>query len=107
MTDEKKHRFLPDVNVKNSCKNLHLTTEKEACPCCGYITIPKGDNLAYICPVCFWEIDVFLHNEDEKSDQNHGLTLKEARENYQKLGAVKIDLQNYCRMPTANEYPNK
>ncbi|MBR6748421.1 MAG: hypothetical protein IKM07_05730 [Clostridia bacterium] len=29
------------------------------CPCCGEITIPNGgDALAYICPVCLWEIDL-------------------------------------------------
>ena len=60
------------------------------CPCCGNITIPYGgDALAYICPICWWEIDLFIQSDDEPSDQNHGLTLHQARENYKTYGAVK------------------
>lgn len=31
------------------------------CPCCGYLTFPapKEEAIACICPVCFWENDVF------------------------------------------------
>lgn len=36
--------------------------EKYPCPCCGYLTypVPREDAIAYICPVCFWENDVFV-----------------------------------------------
>ena len=39
------------------------------CPCCGYLTYPtpKEYAVAYICPVCFWENDVFTSDEDELS----------------------------------------
>lgn len=39
------------------------------CPCCGYLTYPtpKEYAVAYICPVCFWENDVFTSDEDECS----------------------------------------
>lgn len=78
------------------------------CPCCGFITIPnKGDALAYICPVCFWEIDLFINSDDEPSDQNHGLTLNEARKNYEKHGVVMPNLKEHCREPKEWEYPNK
>lgn len=70
------------------------------CPCCGYITIPnQGDALAYICPVCFWEIDLFIQSETEPSDQNHGLTLIQARENYKQYGAVEKHLVQHARAP--------
>lgn len=38
------------------------------CLCCGYKALPllKEDSLAYICPVCFGENDVFI-----SSDENH------------------------------------
>jgi len=36
--------------------------------------------MAFICPVCFWEINLFIKSEDESSDQNHDLTLDQARE---------------------------
>ena len=57
------------------------------CPCCGNITIPNGgDALGYICPICYWEIDLFIKSDDEPSDQNHGITLNQARENYKQFG---------------------
>ncbi|MBP1581404.1 MAG: hypothetical protein J6A26_03285 [Oscillospiraceae bacterium] len=78
------------------------------CPCCGYITIPKGgEDTAYICPVCFWEMDAFLQSEDEPSDQNHGLTLNEARENYRAYGATLERLKQYCRPAKEHEIPHK
>lgn len=76
------------------------------CPCCGNITIPNGgDATAYICPVCLWEIDPFAASEEEQSDQNHGLTLMQARENYRKYGAVLERLKQYCREPLPEELP--
>ncbi|MEG6617206.1 CPCC family cysteine-rich protein [Peptococcaceae bacterium 1198_IL3148] len=76
------------------------------CPCCGFITIPNnGDALAYVCPICLWEIDLFIQSDDEASDQNHGLTLIEARKNYQQFGAVLANLKKYCREPQKHEYP--
>ena len=49
--------------------------EKYPCPCCGYLTypVPREDAIAYICPVCFWENDVFVTSVDEPSDENHGI----------------------------------
>ena len=61
-----------------------------SCPCCGYRTlpVPAEDAIAYICPVCFWENDVFLRSGNEPSDENHGLTLLQGQENYRQYGAV-------------------
>jgi len=75
------------------------------CPCCGCKTfpVPKEDALAYICPVCFWENDVFDLNEDQPSDENHGMTLRQARESYRRLGAVRKDLLPYVRSPLPEE----
>lgn len=54
------------------------------CLCCRNETlpVPASDAVAYICPVCWWENDVFLNSPDEPSDENHGMTLLEAQENY-------------------------
>lgn len=92
-------------------KPTHMKEEEQPhredyvpCPCCGYRTIPNhGDAIAYICPVCFWEIDVFLSGEEEPSDENHGLTLNEARKNFGRYGAVLQSLKPHCRMPTEGE----
>ena len=107
-----KHLFLPTAS---NCFTKDLLTDSKGntgqevrgnapCPCCGCITIPNhGDALAYICPVCLWEIDLFIHTENESSDQNHGLTLLQARENYKKFGAVLPGLKRYCREPREDE----
>lgn len=58
------------------------------CPCCGQPTYPVAPEnaLAYICPVCYWENDLFVHTDDEPSDENRQLTLNQARENYREFG---------------------
>ena len=86
---------------------------KYACPCCGYKTLPVPikEATAYICPVCFWENDIFIQSLDEPSDENHQLTLRKARENFKKFGAVeKRFLPNGittlgARAPLENEKP--
>jgi len=99
-----KYRYLPESTCTEVTEEIPVYVCEEwhpgepdihpdadtPCPCCGNITIPYGgDALAYICPICRWEIDLFIQSDDEPSDQNHGLTLNQARENYKKFGAVK------------------
>lgn len=52
------------------------------CLCYGNDTlpVPTEEAIAYICPVCWWENDVFLKSSDESSDENHVMTLMEAQE---------------------------
>lgn len=78
-----------------------------SCPCCGCLTLPRAreDALGFICPVCFWENDVFTLADDEPSDCNHGLTLLEGRENYHRLGACTEDCVKYVRKPKKFEQP--
>lgn len=77
------------------------------CPCCGYLTfpVPKEEALAFICPVCFWENDVFDPGEDDPSDENGGMTLREGRENFKKYGAVRPGLVRHARPPRPGEIP--
>ena len=69
------------------------------------IPVPKEDALAYICPVCLWENDVFDPGEDQPSDENRGMTLAEGREAYKKLGAVREEFLKYARKPLPEELP--
>ncbi len=82
------------------------------CPCCGYKTlpVPAKEAIAYICPVCFWENDIFIQSTEEPSDQNHQMTLSKARENFKKYKAVdKRFLYHgtdiYAREPKEEEKP--
>ena len=79
------------------------------CPCCGYLTlpVPRAEAIASICPVCFWENDVFDPGEDDPSDENRGLTLRQGRENYRRWGAVRPDLVVHARPPRPEERPKE
>ena len=94
-----------EINAKDEEKvveNTRVENEIVAnalCPCCGNKTIPNhGDALDYICPICFWEIDLFMKSENESSDQNHGLTLVEARQKCKRYGAVLPHLKKLCKI---------
>ena len=75
------------------------------CPCCGCRTfpVPTAAALAYICPVCMWENDLFTTSDDEPSDENHGLTLNQGRENFKTLGVCDSRLARYARKPLPEE----
>lgn len=77
------------------------------CPCCGFRTfpVPPEEAIAYICPVCMWENDVFTASEEEPSDENHGLTLRQGRENFGKYGVCDPRLARYARPPLPEEQP--
>lgn len=80
---------------------------KKTCPCCGNLTIATDNkNLIHpgtICPVCYWEIDPFINNDNERSDQNSGLTLAQARLNYKTFGAAGEQWVNAVRKPYDTE----
>ena len=78
---------------------------KYLCPCGGYYTLPmpQKDAVAFICPVCFWENDIFVTQEDEPSDENHGLTLQEARAHFQIYGASDSRFLSCVRKPLPDE----
>ena len=81
---------------------------REKCLCCGYKTLPeKPENcITFVCPVCFWENDVFMKNiydVKEKSDSNKGMTLKEARENFKRYGACNKEFISKVRKPMLDE----
>jgi len=58
------------------------------CKCCSNKTlpVPADEAIAFICPICRWENDVFAADDNEPSDENHGLSLNEGRKNYVKYG---------------------
>ncbi len=99
---------------------------KVYCLCCGYKTLSaRGDY--DICPVCFWEDELFMDTNALESDApeivllydklafenilqvrsgaNKGLTLLEARENYKQFSACDRDMIRNVRPPNDNEKP--
>lgn len=109
-----KFMFLPTAyNYGSERPELPQEPEPTAgeypCPCCGYLTfhIPIEAAIAGICPVCYWENDVFDPGEDDPSDENGGMTLRQGRENFKQYGAVRPDLAKYTRPPLAAERPDE
>ena len=105
-----KYKYLP--TAASNCKE-NIIPEKDCevkgfypCPCCGYLTlpVPEEEAIAYICPVCFWENDVFIKSNDEPSDENHGMTLNQGRSNYKLFGACSKKMLAHVRQPRADEY---
>lgn len=92
---------LQDVS-KDMC--IESRSAKYPCPCCGCYTLPvdKSEAIAYICPVCFRENDVFTTRDDEPSDENHGMTLNEARAEFKRIGA-KEEFLKHVRKPYPEE----
>ena len=108
MEGRKKFLYLPQMTAGGPrTKKPQEQKGMYSCPCCGYKTfpVPKEDAVAFICPVCFWENDVFGQAEDAPSDENRGMTLRQGRENYRRFGAVRPDLVQYARQPKAEELP--
>lgn len=107
-----------------------MKEKKVICLCCGYRTLDERGAFD-ICPICFWEDDpyimfdkldetgeidsVYKHNncDDEDytgedildivSSANHGLTLRQGRDNYKKTGACCEEMLQYCRKPRKTE----
>ena len=113
MNGEHKYRYLPEVgnkpsdalNTDNTRKND--ATKKYPCPCYGYLTlpVPQEEAIAYICPVCYWENDVFTSSETEKSDENHGLSLRDGRINFLTFGSCDKRFKDKVRKPLTEEIP--
>lgn len=109
----KAHRrvYLPEAS-NNLAEPQQAEPPKEyrgehPCPCCGCLTlpVPQEEAIAYICPVCYWENDVFLSDDEEPSDENHGMTLLQARENYRAFSACSKRFLTYVRAPKPTELP--
>lgn len=106
----RKSLYLPEVT--NDCGkilDLNIGCEEKGvypCPCCDYLTfsVPKEEAIAYICPVCYWENDVFIKSADESSDENHGMTLHQGRSNYKLFGACSQDMLIHVRKPKPEEF---
>lgn len=91
------------------------------CLCCGYRTLDsRGDY--DICPVCFWEDDRYIdfdgknlstlyHKKnptveelmDKPSGANHGLTLRQGKDNYLSFGACEKSILEHVRDPHDDE----
>jgi hypothetical protein len=75
------------------------------CPCCDYFTLEERGAWD-ICPACYWEDDGHdLGRLDDPSGCNHGLTLRQGRENFRRLGACEPGMVQYvCSAEERRQY---
>jgi hypothetical protein len=80
------------------------TYDKYKCPCCRHYTLSsKANNTFQICPVCYWEDDGIQLNDMDYEGGANTVSLKQARKNFKKYGAVEERFKEYVRPPLADE----
>lgn len=74
---------------------------KAKCACCGFFTILE---LADICPVCFWEENIYQEETDPNdADAPNYISIKDAKKNFKEFGAIKFDVRHLTRKPNIEE----
>ncbi len=80
------------------------TQKTYRCPCCGFKTL-RGRGQDEICQVCFWHDDG--QGEEEAAEvwggPNYSLSLRQAQENFKKIGAVDERARQFTRKPKPDE----
>lgn len=80
---------------------IGIEEELFTCNCCGYKTL-KLEGEYEICKVCFWEDDGT--DEAGKFSSANGLTLTEARNNFQTLGASAAEYVKFVDQEGIHKY---
>ena len=79
-------------------------TKAYRCPCCQNLTL-HGRGQDEICPVCYWHDDGQDDHDAElvRGGPNGDLSLAQARESFELLGAKEERLVRYARNPLPDE----
>lgn len=74
------------------------------CTCCRCFTV---EGISSICPVCFWQKDIYqeAHIDDDGGPNN--VSLQEAIENYKRMGAIEERFIKDVRPPREDEMISK
>lgn len=79
---------------------------KYKCPCCGNITLSDEPPGTFeICPVCYWEDDDMQYKDPSFRGGANKISLNEASTNYEKFGAISLDVKDKVRLPIDEEKP--
>ena len=78
--------------------------KKYICPCCDFRTLDEPPPGTFdICPICFWEDDTVQYHEPDRKGGANGVSLNQARKNYQEFGACELRCIEHVRRPTQDE----
>jgi hypothetical protein len=83
--------------------NENYSNERFTCPCCGYVTLVNSSGGHDICPVCYWEDDLYQLNNPEATDGSNENSLKEAQRNFIDIGASHWQWKTWVRNPLKDE----
>lgn len=76
------------------------------CPCCGYLTMTFRDRGSFeICEVCGWEDDNVQFTDPDFTGGANKPSLREARQNYLRMGASDASRLGRVRAPRRAEIP--
>ncbi len=85
-----------------------MTTQKFACPCCGYKTFTEEAHGTYdICEVCYWEDDPNQFADPDDEDGANRVSLRQAQKNFAEFGACEKEMVANVRKPHADEMRDK
>lgn len=74
------------------------------CPCCGFRTLDSEPPGTYgLCPVCWWEDDQVQFNDPEFQGGANGVSLRQARGNFARFGAIDQHSLPFVRAPRPGE----
>jgi len=88
-----------------SLKNRISKRKRRACSCCGFYTMVTGPGNHDVCPVCFWEDDGIQNDNPDFRGGANRVSLNEAKENYNEMGACEERFLQYVREPFFEEFP--
>jgi hypothetical protein len=87
-----------------------MTTEgaRYPCPCCGFLTLSSVPPGSYeVCEVCYWEDDQVQFRDPEYQGGANAQSLREAKESFQRIGAIDEGSLGFVRKPRPEEYPSR
>ncbi len=80
------------------------TTDEQGrypCPCCGYLVFTEEPGSYDICPICFWEDDLFQLRFADTAGGANAVSLLDGQRTYATIGACEARLIAHVRQPTA------
>lgn len=79
---------------------------KFPCPCCGFLTLEHEPPGSFdICPVCWWEDDLVQAGDPDYAGGANVVSLRQAKENYRRLGVSDPASAADARKPLPQEIP--
>lgn len=72
------------------------------CPCCGFKTLSERGGYE-ICPVCFWEDDLYQSDNPDYKGGANKMSLNQTKKNFAEWGACDKDMLFYVRKPLDDE----